>query len=495
MHILSIKNLYFQYPNTYIPVFDNQNFTFEAGWNAIVGANGSGKTTLLKIIAKQLPVDPPLKDHMSRYYCMQSTEAFDDTIEDFMQTYNAEAIKMRDVLGIKEVWLYRYNALSQGEKKRMHIGAALYTNPDILLLDEPTNHLDIKSKTLVINALQNYKGIGILVSHDRELLDTLSKATYILQNGSVRVFKTHFSAAQKELEQQYAFDKKTQDIQNNALKKIKKQMQQIQQKVDQSSKRLSKRHLDIHDSDTREKINGARLTGKDKSDAKLIKRTVSKYDHIASNAHHVEKVYETCITLKAAPRTKLFPIVIPQKTVHISPEHTIEIPRLSIESSAKIGIIGENGAGKSSFVNDLLNTISARDQVLYIPQEITQRETKALFEEIQQLNNTQKGEIMTIIRKLASNPNLLLQSKLPSPGEIRKLMIAKGLLAHPALILLDEPTNHMDITSIMALENALVQYDGAVLIVSHDKPFVDAIATEIWAFEAVGKGRFAIREG
>jgi len=109
--------------------------------------------------------------------------------------------------------------------------------------------------------------------------------------------------------------------------------------------------------------------------------------------------------------------------------------------------------------------------------------SKELFDEIHSLPNDIKGEIYTIVRKLSSDPIKLQDSFIPSPGEIRKLMIAKGLLQSPSLIILDEPTNHMDLDSIISLELALKEYNGTLIIISHDKIFLDAIVTDIWEFK------------
>ena len=129
---------------------------------------------------------------------------------------------------------------------------------------------------------------------------------------------------------------------------------------------------------------------------------------------------------------------------------------------------------------------------MYIPQEITQKESKEIFDGINALTNDLKGEIYTIVRKLASDPIKLQDSFIPSPGEVRKLMIAKGLLEHPSLIILDEPTNHMDLDSIVSLELALREYRGTILVISHDKTFLESIVSETWVFEKEDENRYRI---
>jgi len=133
------------------------------------------------------------------------------------------------------------------------------------------------------------------------------------------------------------------------------------------------------------------------------------------------------------------------------------------------------------------------DEYLYIPQEISEAKGKKIFEEINTLPNEPKGEIYAIIRRLSSDPIKLQESSLPSPGEIRKLIIAKGLLQNPSLIILDEPTNHMDLDSIISLELALREYNGAMIIISHDRVFLDAVVKEIWSFSKENEKSFVVK--
>ena len=133
-------------------------------------------------------------------------------------------------------------------------------------------------------------------------------------------------------------------------------------------------------------------------------------------------------------------------------------------------------------------------EYLYIPQEISQERSKKIFNDINELPREVKGEIYTIIQRLSSDPKKLQDSYAPSPGELRKLMIAQGLLQNPSLIILDEPTNHMDLDSILLLESALQEYNGAMIIISHDKLFVDAIVSDIWRFKKMSENSYTIED-
>lgn len=493
MQQLTIKNLYFKYQHSPFPIFENITLEFEKGWSCIVGANGSGKSTLLKLISKELLCENGMiNGNDLTHYCTQSTEYLPKNLEDFMLTYNSKAFKIRDMLNIEDAWLYSWDSLSHGERKRVQLAIALFEEPDILLVDEPTNHLDTKSKNIVLNALKEFQGVGILVSHDRELLDSLSQATIILKNKNISIFKTPFSNAMSQYQTNVEFLEKTQNQQNIELKKIKKSIQSQNEKVSQSKKRFSKKGLDKNDSDSKTKINLARLTGKDKNDGQMITKLQSKQKQLLSNTIKTDKTYKLGIEFHTTKSNNIFPIMIKKNILELSETKKLSYETLSINEHDKIGIIGENGSGKSSFLNTLLFTQDLKENYLYIPQEIEEQASKKIFDEINALPNEIKGEIYTIVRKLSSDPIKLQASFIPSPGEIRKLIIAKGLLDSPSLIILDEPTNHMDLDSIFALESALKEYNGTMIIISHDNIFLDTLVSETWKFEKENEEMYTI---
>ncbi len=494
MQQLTIKNLHFKYKNSVTPIFENLNIEFEKGWSCIVGSNGSGKSTLLKLISKEIKSENgTIKGNDLTYYCTQSTEYPPKNFEDFMLTFNSKSFKIRDILNIKDLWLYQWDNLSHGERKRVQLAVALFEEPDILLVDEPTNHLDTKSKHIVSKALKSFKGIGILVSHDRELLDSLSQSMIILKNKNIITFKTSFSKAMNEYQKNIEFLEKAQIKQNIELKKLKKSIQSQQEKVSQSKKRFSKKSLDKNDSDSKNKINLAKLTGKDKNDGQVIRKLQSKQKQLLSNTIKTDKTYKLGIEFNTTKPKNIFPIVIENNILQLSETKKLAYQTLAINEYDKIGVIGENGSGKSSFLESLLSTKDLKDEYLYIPQEITNKQSKKLFDDINSLSNDVKGEIYTIIRKLSSDPIKLQDSFIPSPGEIRKLMIAKGLLQSPSLIILDEPTNHMDLDSIISLELALKEYNGTMIIISHDKTFLDTVVTIIWEFKKENEDLYTIK--
>ncbi len=492
---LNIQNLTFSYPNSPIEILKNINLEFHTGWSAVIGANGSGKSTLLKIIAKELSANNCLiRGNELTYYCAQSTEKEPIEFVDFMTSYDSKAFKIRNSLNIKDEWLDSWKLLSHGQRKKAQLATALFMQPDILIVDEPTNHLDGNTKDLLYEVLKSFNGIGILVSHDRELIDKLCTNTIILKDAVAIALRGNYTTAMGEYLQNYEHLKKTQNQRDDEIKKLKKLIFFQQEKIQKSRQKLSKKGLDTHDSDAKEKINRAKLTGKDKSDGQLLQRFVVRHNSLEEKSVRLEKKYKLGISFETQSAKNVFPLFIQQNAMRIHQKLKLSFPNMQIYNNDKIGIIGENGCGKSSLVNYLMQNMNLAKGIFCIHQEITETQSKELLDKINHLPSTKKGEIFTIITRLSSNPKTLLESKIPSPGEARKLLIAQAILAKPNLIIMDEPTNHMDTNSITALEKALNEYNGALILVSHDKTFLKNTTSKTWSFEKLNEQTYEIKE-
>ncbi|QSZ43088.1 ATP-binding cassette domain-containing protein [Sulfurimonas aquatica] len=495
MNSLKIRDLYYKYPSAAEPIFNAINLDFEKGWSAITGINGSGKSTLLKLILKELYSEKGMIiGNELVVYCAQNTELPPLELEEFMMTYTKEAYKLRDLLQVKDEWLGSWKVLSHGERKRLQLAVALSSDSDVLMVDEPTNHLDSKSQAIVVEALRSYKGVGILVSHDRALLDELSQHTLMIKAGEVLTYKSKFSLAEQAYNETLSHKKKVLEEQEHELKKLSKSVQVQREKVSLAKKRFSKKNVGRHDSSLKEKINGAILTGKDKNDGQVLQRTLTKQRHLSENMDKLSKEYATGIKFEGEIAKHNFPIAVEKECITLFESTELCFPRLSVDVGDKVGMSGENGAGKSTFIGYFIEKINFEQDFLYIPQEITDKQAELLFEEVSSLDAEVKGELFTLVQRLGSDAKALLNSAIPSPGEMRKLLIAQGLLKQPSLIILDEPTNHMDLESIQLLEASLREYEGALLFITHDKAFLENISTKRWIFNKSKKHRYTIEE-
>lgn len=495
MNSLKIRDLSFKYPSASEPIFSALNLDFEEGWSAVTGINGSGKTTLLKLISKELKSEKGMIVGNSLVvYCPQSTEFPPQELEEFMMTYTKEAYKLRDLLQVKDEWLGTWETLSHGERKRLQLAVALSHDSDVLMVDEPTNHLDSRSQAIVVEALRSYRGIGILVSHDRTLLDALTQQTIMIKSGEVLKYRSKFSLAQEAYRQTLSHKKKVISEQENELKKINRVVQVQKEKISLAKKRFSKKGVGKHDSSQKEKINGAILTGKDKNDGQMLQRTVTKQRHLSEKINKLSKEYATGISFDGEIAKHNFPIAVEKNCIDLFESTQLCFPRLSVDIGDKVGISGENGVGKSTFISYFVDKIDFKHDYLYIPQEITDKQAQQLFYEISNLNSEAKGELFTLVQRLGSDAKALLNSAIPSPGEVRKLLIAQGLLKRPSLIILDEPTNHMDLESIESLETSLKEYEGVLLFITHDETFLENLSTKRWVFNKSQNEPYTVQE-
>ena len=480
---------------------------------AIVGINGAGKSTLLKIITGIEPADTGLvtlaKDKTLGYLAQQQNLGSDNTIydellsvkqyildmekelrsiekrmntadgdelENLMKKYsdlnhrfemeNGYAYKS-EITGVlkglgfsEEDFTLNVNTLSGGQKTRVALGRLLLAKPDIILLDEPTNHLDMESIRWLENYLLNYNGAVLIVAHDRYFLDKIVSKIIELDNGVATVFSGNYTdyAAKKAI------------LRNMKLKEYLNQQREIKHQEDVITKlKQFNREKSIKRAESREKmLDKIEIVDKpqelnDKMNIKLEPNVVSGND-----------------VLTISGLSKSF------DDVTLFDNIDIEIKR-----GERVALIGNNGTGKTTILK-LINGIiepdsgsiylGAKVNIGYYDQEHHVLDPdKTIFDEIRDaypdLNNTQIRN--TLAAFLFTNEDVFKYIRDLSGGENGRVSLAKLMLSNANFLILDEPTNHLDIVSKEILENALNNYTGTVLFVSHDRYFINAAATRI----------------
>lgn len=480
---------------------------------AIVGINGAGKSTLLKIITGIEPADTGLvtlaKDKTLGYLAQQQNLGSDNTIydellsvkqyildmekelrsiekrmntadgdelENLMKKYsdlnhrfemeNGYAYKS-EITGVlkglgfsEEDFTLNVNTLSGGQKTRVALGRLLLAKPDIILLDEPTNHLDMESIRWLENYLLNYNGAVLIVAHDRYFLDKIVSKIIELDNGVATVFSGNYTdyAAKKAI------------LRNMKLKEYLNQQREIKHQEDVITKlKQFNREKSIKRAESREKmLDKIEIVDKpqelnDKMNIKLEPNVVSGND-----------------VLTISGLSKSF------DDITLFDNIDIEIKR-----GERVALIGNNGTGKTTILK-LINGIiepdsgsiylGAKVNIGYYDQEHHVLDPdKTIFDEIRNaypdLNNTQIRN--TLAAFLFTNEDVFKYIRDLSGGEKGRVSLAKLMLSNANFLILDEPTNHLDIVSKEILENALNNYTGTVLFVSHDRYFINAAATRI----------------
>jgi ATPase subunit of ABC transporter with duplicated ATPase domains len=485
---LSFNAVEFSYPSSVYPVLKNIHFELTPGWTGITGDNGAGKTTLLLLAAGFLPpAAGSIRGPEDRLYCPQRTDEIPQSWEELFFAADNAAGRLMDSLGIRADWPYRWETLSHGERKRFQLAVALWRNPALLAVDEPTNHLDAQAAALAREALETYRGIGLLVSHDRALLDGLCGNCLFLREGTVRPRPGGVSGGLAEEERERAEQREVRKKLLGEEERLTAEADRRRRTVEGSRNRLSKRGIDPKDRDARGKINLARLSGKDAAGANLYKRMKNRADAAAEAREQAARSPERKrgITLKGqrARSDRLF--FLAAGNIPLGEGRKLSFPDLVIRPEDRIALTGPNGSGKSTLLRHILPGISV--PLLYLPQELGVEESRSILDALLREEKTVQGAILSGFSRLGSDPRLLFKSALPSPGEIRKLLIARGIFSEPALIFMDEPTNHLDMTSTGLLKTALAEYSGALLLVSHDEHFLSGLTTREWTVTGPGQ--------
>ena len=485
---LQANRLSFSYESSIEPLFENITFQLQRGWTGIVGANGSGKTTLLKLLCGLLQPDKGLivPQDGSAVYCEQRMDSMPAGLTDFLQSADREALRIKRSLQIKRDWARRWETLSHGERKRCQIGAALATGASVLALDEPTNHLDLYTRAILFRALRKFKGLGLLVSHDRGYLDNLCHHTLFLIPPRIEIRKSSYTVAVRDMENFNLYLKDRYRIAKKEVKKLKRKVIQHRDKAMAAKRQTSKKRISRRNHDAKSKIDLARLSGKDGVEGRIQRRLMSQLDQarMRRDALQYRDTSPLGITFEAGPWTHLYPLTIPAASLSLGGIRLLSVPELTVQQGDRIGIAGENGSGKTTFIRHLIKRLDLQgDTLLYIPQEIPEDDARTIIARTHALDRKEKGQLMTIVSRLGSDPNPMLTTEIPSPGETRKLMLAFGLIRKPALIIMDEPTNHMDLPSIECLENALEICNITQILISHDQTFLTRLGTSFWLTE------------
>ena len=480
---------------------------------AIVGVNGAGKTTLLRIITGEEPADSgevylsagksigylaqyqdldsentiyeelqkakqdliDMEQRMSRLY-----ELIDESHGEEQASYLAEYDRLLHDFTLRDGYAYKSeitgvlkglgfseedghkpcSKLSGGEKTRVSLGKILLTKPDLILLDEPTNHLDIGSVSWLEGFLASYDGAVVLVSHDRYFLDHVVTKVIDIDRAKVSVYLGNYT--------QYAEKKRAE--REAELKHWQEQQNYI-----------------AHQEKVIEKL---RSYNREKS----IKRAESRVKQLARLERLEKPVMEAeklRINIKESDRSGNDVLSVRGLGKSFGEKELFSGVDLDIRRGEHVGIIGENGTGKTTFLKIINHAVEADtgafrlganvDVAYYDQEQQLLDDSLTLFDEIREaypdMTDTEIRNVLATFLFVGDDVFKLVGDL--SGGERGRLSLAKLLISPCNLLILDEPTNHLDIVSKEVLESALKQYRGTILFVSHDRYFINVIADRI----------------
>lgn len=480
---------------------------------ALVGANGTGKSTLMKIISGEMTCDSGMtvlsKDKTMGYLAQHQDMEQESTIYDVLLEVKRPVMEMESRLRQMEQEMnhlsgsdlqqlmdsyhrlssrfelengYAYKSevtgilkglgfeedefdkeiktLSGGQKTRVALGKLLLLKPDVLLLDEPTNHLDITSIQWLETFLLHYQGAVLIVSHDRYFLDRIVTRVFELEQGTLSAYSGNYSS----------YAQKRAKVRENKIKAWLNQQQEIKHQKEVIEKlRSFNREKSIRRAESREKM-------LEKMD--VLEKPQEYQDEMRLILEPAVQSGNDVLTVedlsKSWPGLPLFSNL-----------------SFSLKRGERVAVIGANGTGKTTILK-ILNGLTPPDggtiqlgsnvHIGYYDQEHNVLDMeKTVFDEISdafpQLTGTRIRNVLAAF--LFTGDEVFQQIKTLSGGERGRVSLAKLMLSNANFLILDEPTNHLDITSKEILEQALNQYTGTVLYVSHDRYFINQTATRI----------------
>ncbi len=424
-----------------LAVLEDVDLRLTPGFYGLVGANGAGKTTLLRVLAGALaPSHGSIRLSPSGATVAYCAQEDDGTVP-----------------------------LSPGERKRAQLDAALATRPDVLLLDEPTNHLDGAARSKLIAALRRFRGICVIVSHDRELLDTLPSAIVRVHERRATIYPGSYAEASRlwQMEREAEVD---------AHRRAKGEVRAIERRLAEARAK--------HAAADRARSSRTRMKNKNDHDARgMGAKVVAGWAEARAGREVGVARADLARAAAAVPRIErdrtLGASVFATYARAPSPVlFHLDQPSITVTRDDRVRIAGPNGAGKTTLIRALLAASHATDHVLYLPQEIDDDAASALTRDVASLDPETRGRVLSVFGSLGSDPERIARRGAGdaslSPGEARKLALAFGLGRHAWALVLDEPTNHLDLPTIERLERALAAYPGCIVLVTHDEAFAAA---------------------
>lgn len=435
----------------------------------LIGKNGAGKSTLLQLINGKIEPSKGtvewMQMNMTTAYVEQEKESFvsKDMIAKEAELLAKWGVPTNDFL-----------TLSGGEKLKVRLAKGLAENPNVLILDEPTNHLDEVSTEFLIKQIKNMKGTVIVVSHDRYFLDVVATRIWSIEDKKLIDHSGNYTSYMKAREQKRM-------TQQREYEKQQKKIEQVETHI----KELSSWSQKAHAQSTKQegvkefyRVKAKRMDAQVKSKRKRLEKELEK-----TKVERVKEEYSVEFSIQASKKVGKRFLEVKQLRKEFNRRTLFENVNFTIQHGEKIAIIGPNGSGKTTLLKMIMGTetvvgeiwISPSANIGYLTQEVFDLPLDKTPEDLFYKETfEERGKVQNLMKHLGFQAS---QWKEPieymSMGERVKCKLMAYILDEKDVLILDEPTNHLDLPSREQLENTLAEYNGTLVIVSHDRYFLE----------------------